>query len=257
MANRLAPEKPKTYSLGTWQEQMQNMVLNKSTMDELVMDYLLYEGLYDAAQAFAQERGISESTVKEGDEQNQVNERQKIRRCIRKGDIDGAIELINNLDPEILDQNPKMYFSLYQQKFLELMRMGKLEEALQFVRENLIHIESDHELMREFSKTTEILLYEDPKKSPAGKNLLSDERLMSVASSTNQTLIEKGVHQQKEPILQLIFKYLMWGQKELRAYQNFPKIVDWNKMTIDFEENEKSVDLVQLNDEANDLVFRM
>jgi CTLH/CRA C-terminal to LisH motif domain len=38
---------------------------------------------------------------------------------------------------QILDTNPELYFHLQQQKLIELIRMGKIEEALEFAQEEL------------------------------------------------------------------------------------------------------------------------
>eukprot|EP01025_Chloroclados_australasicus_P019844 TRINITY_DN2089_c0_g1_i1.p2 TRINITY_DN2089_c0_g1~~TRINITY_DN2089_c0_g1_i1.p2 ORF type:complete len:247 (-),score=32.81 TRINITY_DN2089_c0_g1_i1:392-1132(-) len=244
MASRLSTQHSKAYSLGMWRQKMQEVKLDKTTMDQLVMDYLLHEGLYDAAQSFAQETGL---TV-EGDIQ-EVQERQNVRRCLRQGDIDAAIQRINDFDPEILDTDQSMYFNLYQQKFLELMREGKLVEALTFTRENLSHIQGNPQFMNEFQKSAEILIYENPKESQAGQNLLSYERVMEVASKTNQSLVGRNGQRKDETVLQLIFKHLVWGQKELAQIGcKFPQITDWNRMELQKELNEKAemeIDLIQ------------
>lgn len=38
---------------------------------------------------------------------------------------------------QILDTNPELYFHLQQQKLIELIRSGKIEEALEFAQEEL------------------------------------------------------------------------------------------------------------------------
>jgi hypothetical protein len=38
---------------------------------------------------------------------------------------------------QILDTNPQLYFHLQQQKLIELIRAGKINEALEFAQEEL------------------------------------------------------------------------------------------------------------------------
>ena len=38
---------------------------------------------------------------------------------------------------QILDTNPQLYFHLQQQKLVELIRVGKINEALEFAQEEL------------------------------------------------------------------------------------------------------------------------
>ena len=38
------------------------------------------------------------------------------------GAIQEAVELVNDVDPEILDTNPKLFFHLQQQQLLELIK---------------------------------------------------------------------------------------------------------------------------------------
>lgn len=80
-----------------------------------------------------------------------ISDRVTIRSSIQKGDVQTAIEKVNDLNPEvswstskqythlfkILDKNPKLYFQLKQQQLIELIREGKIDEALQFAQEEL------------------------------------------------------------------------------------------------------------------------
>ena len=50
----------------------------------------------------------------------------EIRSAIEKGDVDSAMERVNDLNPEILETNPTLYFHLQQQRLIELIRQGKV-----------------------------------------------------------------------------------------------------------------------------------
>ncbi len=60
------------------------------------MNYLIIEGYQSAAIKFAQEANISPSI-----DLDSINDRIAIRNAIYRGDIQGAIEHINELNPEV------------------------------------------------------------------------------------------------------------------------------------------------------------
>ena len=51
---------------------------------------------------------------------------------------------MNDLDPEILDTNPKLFFHLQQQRLIELIRHNKVEEAIEFAQEELAPRGEEH-----------------------------------------------------------------------------------------------------------------
>jgi hypothetical protein len=96
------------------------------------MNYLVIEGYKDAAEKFSMEAGISTNV-----DLSSIQDRMDIRNAIQDGNIEEAIEKVNDLDPEILDTNPKIYFHLQQQRLIELIRENKIAEALEFAQEEL------------------------------------------------------------------------------------------------------------------------
>jgi hypothetical protein len=66
-----------------------------------------------------------------------IDERMKIRSAVQTGDMEGAISLVNDLNPEILDTNPRLYFHLQQQRLIELIRTNNTQDALDFARDEL------------------------------------------------------------------------------------------------------------------------
>jgi glucose-induced degradation protein 8 len=65
-------------------------------VNNLIMDYLITEGYPSAAEKFAAEANIH-PTVDFGG----IQERVQIRESIHRGDLQAAIELINELNPEV------------------------------------------------------------------------------------------------------------------------------------------------------------
>ena len=65
-------------------------------INSLIMDYLINEGYPSAAQKFAAEANIPPT----GDTES-IQERVEIRNAIHSGDIQTAIEKINDLNPQV------------------------------------------------------------------------------------------------------------------------------------------------------------
>ena len=64
-------------------------------MNRLVMDYLVVEGYRSAAENFCKESGVEAVDLKA------IEQRTTIRNAIQRGDIEEAIEQINDLNSEV------------------------------------------------------------------------------------------------------------------------------------------------------------
>ena len=71
------------------------------------MDYLITEGYPSAAQKFATEANIQPNA-----DLNSIQERVLIRESIHRGDLQAAIELINELNPEV-SQSENIHHSAF------------------------------------------------------------------------------------------------------------------------------------------------
>lgn len=67
-----------------------------SDVNNLIMDYLITEGYPSAAEKFAAEANIQPKADFTG-----IQERVQIRESIHRGDLQVAIELINELNPDV------------------------------------------------------------------------------------------------------------------------------------------------------------
>lgn len=70
-------------------------------LNSVIMDYLISEGYPAAAQKFALEANIQLKV-----DVDSIRERVDIRNAIYSGDIQSAIEKINELDPEVSRKPP-------------------------------------------------------------------------------------------------------------------------------------------------------
>ncbi|EXJ94456.1 hypothetical protein A1O1_02852 [Capronia coronata CBS 617.96] len=103
------------------------------------MDYLITEGYPSAAEKFAAEANIQPKA-----DFSYIQERVQIRDSIYRGDLQAAIELINELNPELLDLDKRLHFSLLRLQLVELIRQSfsspdpsLVGKAIEFAQKNL------------------------------------------------------------------------------------------------------------------------
>lgn len=80
-----------------WLSSLKSSSINKSKMDEMVLDFLVKEGYKQAATDFADETGLEvDLTV-----QKNMNEKHNIRQLFLTEEIDQVIATINGIDPKV------------------------------------------------------------------------------------------------------------------------------------------------------------
>lgn len=145
-----------------WENKLSNVAIDRGHLNRLVMDYLVVEGYKEAAQNFARESGMMATTsAAQEAEFESIQNRMTIRQAIQQGNIVEAIERVNDLNPEILDKDPSLYFHLQQQRLIELIRQKKIDEALLFAQHELAPRGEEHpEFLNELEQTMTLLAYD-------------------------------------------------------------------------------------------------
>lgn len=194
---------------------------HKDDLNRLVMDYLVIEGYKDAAQRFSVETGLSPQVDLES-----IENRMIIRAAIQRGDVEDAIGRVNELDPEILDTNPLLFFHLQQQRLIELIRAGSIPEALRFASEELApRGEEFPHLLPELEKTMALIAFDLPTTdgSAAGSNLeapqyiaelLSPSQKLRTAGELNAAILASQ-SQGSDPKLPQMLRLMAHGEKLL------------------------------------------
>lgn len=67
-----------------------------SDLNRLVMDYLVLEGYQAAAEEFSKEANVCPPV-----DFSSIETRMTIREAVQRGDVEEAIELVNDLNPEV------------------------------------------------------------------------------------------------------------------------------------------------------------
>ena len=126
---------------------------------------------------------------------------------------------------QILDTNPSLFFRLQQQKLIELIRQGRIVEALQFAQEELApRGEERPEFLAELERTMALLAFEStPSVPPAIAELLSPAQRLKTAGELNAAILENFSHGKEAKLVALI-KLLCWGEATLEEKAEFPKV---------------------------------
>ncbi|KOM51338.1 hypothetical protein LR48_Vigan08g216500 [Vigna angularis] len=163
----------------------------------IVRSYLLHYGYEDTLNSFdvaskstvppihiAQESGIDEQEITYA-----LNHRKTLRQLIRNGDIDVAFGKLREWYPQIVEDNTSATcFLLHCQKFIELVRVGALEEAVRYGRIELSSF-YDFPVFKDLVQDCVALLaYERPLESSVGY-LLKDSQREVVADTVNAMIL--------------------------------------------------------------------
>jgi len=185
--------------------------VTKHDLNCLIMDYLVIEGYKAAAEEFSQEANLTPPV-----DFDSIESRMDIREAIQRGDVEDAITRVNDLNPEILDTNPALYFHLQQQKLIEFIRHGRIAEALEFAQEELApRGEESPEFLSELERTMALLAFEASASAPlAISELLSPAQRMKTVGEVNAAILE-SLSQGKEVKLVGLLKLLCWCESML------------------------------------------
>lgn len=185
------------------------------------MEYLVKEGFKDAVAAFQEESGINP-----GVNMSMLDDQIKIRDAVEAGSIQEAVELVNDVDPEILDTNSTLFFHLQQQQLLELIKQGDVEKVLEFAQSELsARGEENPEFLEELEQSLALLAFEDPTTSPYADLLKSSQRLKLVSELNSALLASQD--QETTSRLSVLMKLVLWTQELLQKKGlAFPKLTN-------------------------------
>ncbi|GBF90786.1 hypothetical protein Rsub_03087 [Raphidocelis subcapitata] len=206
--------------MGEWEQRLAQVALSKSDLNRLVMDFLVTEGYVDAARAFQDESG-----TQPGVDLSDIAGRMEIRAAVQGGRVEDAIDAVNDLDPEILEERAGLLFHLQQQRLIELVRAGRTADALEFAREYLAPAGEEHpEFLEDLERTVALLAFEDPRASPLGELMEASQR-QRTASELNAAILSSQRHA-TEPRAAMLLKMMVWAQQRLDERATYPKITD-------------------------------
>lgn len=204
-----------------WEERVKTYHVPNNELNQVIMEYLVKEGFKEAVMAFEED-----AHVNPGVNLTVLDDQIRIREAVERGRIQDAIELVNRVNPTILENDKKLMFHLKQQQLLELIREGDLDGALHFAQNELTArgMESP-QFLNEVEQAMTLLAFEDMQSSPFGQLLQHSQRL-KVVSEVNAAILASQ-NQDANSALSTLMKLVIWSQEHLEKKGiNFPHLVN-------------------------------
>ncbi|KAA8649938.1 uncharacterized protein ATNIH1004_002617 [Aspergillus tanneri] len=202
---------------------------SKTDINDLVMDYLITNGYPAAAKKFAVEANIQPKM-----DVDSIQERVAIRTAIHSGNIQAAIEKINELNPQILDENQSLHFALLRLQLVELIRTctskpdGDISPALEFATLQLApRAPTNPQFLEDLERTLALLIFPPENLTPSLAPLLHPDLRKEIATSVNEAILQsQGAR--KEARLRNLVKLRTWAEQKAReAKKDIPEKLDF------------------------------
>ncbi|KAL3845645.1 hypothetical protein ACJIZ3_003048 [Penstemon smallii] len=179
------------------QMKIDNISISQDASHGIVRSYLQHYGYQETLNLFdiAGQSTIPpislvpENGSKEEDMMYALNQRNILRQLIRYGEIDDTFSRLHEWYPQIVqDDTSTVCILLHCQKFIELVRVGKLEEAILYGRNEFAKFKESSELDDLVKDCAALLAYEQPLKSSFGY-LLQESHRELVADAVNAMIL--------------------------------------------------------------------
>jgi len=203
-----------------FQRKIDDVVLSKTDINFVIMDYLVSEGYPRAAERFAKEADIQLPLDEES-----IQHRVEIRRAIHAGDITTAITKINDLNPQILDTDSALHFALLRLQLVELIRTctssasSDITPALNFASSQLApRAATNAEFLKDLEMTMSLLIFL-PTTSALQKelnDLLEPSLRQDVASKVNEAILT-NMGARGESRMRSLVRLRHWAEAKARA----------------------------------------
>ncbi|KAI1824466.1 ran binding protein in the microtubule-organising centre [Xylaria intraflava] len=190
----------------------------KSDINALILDYLTVAGYPNAAAKFS-----SEANLQPQQPTSAIQQRQRIRTLIHKGEIEEARAELNESYPSILDSNSSLSFALLRLQLVELIRNCNnspdrdISVALKFAQTNLgPKAAMKPEFLEDLEKTMSLLVFpQDHTLDPSLSALLQPSLRRDVADRVNQAVLEFQ-QQRKEAAIRQLVQMRAWSEDVVR-----------------------------------------
>ncbi|KAF2688197.1 hypothetical protein K458DRAFT_361207 [Lentithecium fluviatile CBS 122367] len=201
-----------------FQRKVDDIKPSKTDINFVVMDYLISEGYPRAAEKFAKEANIQLPL-----EEESIQSRVEIRCAIHAGDIDTAINKINDLNPQILDTDPALHFALLRLQLIELIRKctstpsTDITPALNFASSQLApRAATNPDFLKDLELTMSLLIFLPADTlQPQLAVLLQPTLRRQVASKVNEAILT-SMGCRGEARMRGLVRLRLWAERKAR-----------------------------------------
>ncbi|KAE9371487.1 hypothetical protein N431DRAFT_426146 [Stipitochalara longipes BDJ] len=200
----------------------------KSDINALILDYLTTEGYPSAAAKFSKE-----ANLRPQQEEESVKARRQIQHSIHSGNIQEAVDALNELEPQVLDSNPSLHFALLRLQLVELIRTcnaspgGDITPALNFATAQLApRAPTNREFMEDLERTMALLVFPSDSLEPPLAALLQPGLRQSVADRVNKAILACQ-NQRRDAAIRSLVRLRAWAENTAReTKRDLPATID-------------------------------
>lgn len=189
----------------------------KNDINALILDYLTTEGYPSAAAKFSKE-----ANLRPQQEEESVRARREIQHSIHLGKIQEAIDALNNLEPQVLDSDPSLYFALLRLQLVELIRLcnskpgGDISPALTFATQQLApRAPTNPEFLEDLERTMALLVFPPDNLEPHLAELLHPDLRRTVADNVNKAILKRQ-NQRRDAAIRNLVRLRAWAENTAR-----------------------------------------
>lgn len=182
--------------------------VHKYDINQLILDYFIYEGLHIQAETFARENNMNYTP------DPFMIERCTLRELFHKGEIDLAIQKLLSIWNNFVDENIYFYYFLMEHKAIEMIGASKedaVDEITEFIRDEIGDIVLlNKELVPYLEDLMEYFIF---------RNFDINERRCEIANYVNKCLMES---RNMKCVLKGYVEEMVNGEKSLGKSYIFP-----------------------------------
>lgn len=222
----------------TFTRQVEEVKTPKSDINALILDYLTLAGYPNAAAKFSTEANLSphqRSTA--------IEARQEIQSFIHRGDIENAIQTLNDQDPSILDEDEPLHFALLRLQLVELIRKaqpgGDIGPALEFAQKQLgPKAPRTPQFLEDLEKTMSLLVFDHDNLDPSLASLLQPGLRREVADKVNKAILERQ-YERRDAAIRSLVQMRAWSENTVRkeGKKDLPDRIDLGLDEDDLEKH--------------------
>ncbi|XP_076954736.1 uncharacterized protein LOC143629314 [Bidens hawaiensis] len=180
--------------------QYEQIKINGKDSHNIILSYLIHGCFKDTVESLVTSTGLKVSAAQLED----MEKRKRILHLALNGNVLGAIQLIEQMSPDLLENDKGLLFDLLSLRFVELISSKKCTEALEFAQAKLTPFGKMQKYVEKLEDIMALLAYEEPEKSPVF-HLLSLEYKQQIADNLNRAILahaSKPSYSELERIIQ-------------------------------------------------------
>lgn len=188
-----------------------------SVINSYVLDYLVSEGYLESAQNF-----VTEAKIQPVFELGPIQERVEVKNAIYGGNIQSAIEQINELYPTLLESDPSLHFALLRVQLVELIRAfmltssGDAQPAIEFATSHLAsRATTDPKFLHMLEETMTLLICQADSIPASMQHLLDPNLRKDVGDRVNEAIRRCQGERAKSMLFDLI-RTRVWAEKKAK-----------------------------------------